>query len=136
MINLHMRMFLLLAVLFGIIYAIVVMIGTSMGMQNFYAYLFISFIFMFIQYLIGPKMVEWSMRLRYVSREQYPELFTMIEEQARQAGIAWLCLRQRRSTRHREHEPDCRSHPGPGRLQASWSRSSGCPQRNWCWRPH
>jgi heat shock protein HtpX len=80
-------MFLLLAALFGIIYAIIVMIGTSMGIGDFYFYLFISFIMMFVQYLIGPKMVEWSMKVRYVSAQEYPQLHAMIDEMARKANI-------------------------------------------------
>ncbi len=87
MVSLQLRMFLLLGVLFAIIYAVVVMIGTSMGFGDFYFYLFISFLMMFIQYMIGPKMVEWSMQIRYVTKEEYPQLFTMIEDLARKAEI-------------------------------------------------
>ncbi len=87
MISLQLRMWLLLAALFGIVYAIVVMIGTAAGVVNFYFYLAISLVFMFIQYMIGPKMVEWSMKIRYVKREDYPELYGMIEDQARLANI-------------------------------------------------
>lgn len=84
---LQLRMWLLLAVLFAIVYAVVTMIGTAMGVENFYVYLAISFVFMFVQYLIGPKMVEWSMRVRYVKREEYPGLYAMVEEQAQKAHI-------------------------------------------------
>ena len=80
-------MWLLLAALFGIVYAIVVMIGTSMGIVNFYFYLAISLGLMFIQFMIGPKIVEWTMRIRYVKRDDYPELYDMIEDQARRANI-------------------------------------------------
>ena len=87
MFSLQMRMWLLLAVLFAIVYTVVVMIGTALGLENFYFYLFLSFFFMFIQYLVGPKIVEWSMRVKYVSRSVYPQLYTMIEELARRAEI-------------------------------------------------
>lgn len=87
MISLHMRMALLIAALFAIIYAVVVMIGTSMGVYNFNVYLGISFIFMFIQFMIGPKIVEWTMRIKYIKREDAPEIFAMVEEQAQRAGI-------------------------------------------------
>lgn len=82
-----LRMFLLLAVLFGILYAAATMIGMSMGITNFYFYMGLSLVFMFIQFAIGPKMVEWSMRVKYVDKTQYPELHQMIEEMARKAGI-------------------------------------------------
>ena len=96
MISLQLRMMLLLGALFAIIYALVTMIGTSMGMDNFYFYLSISLGMMFVQYLIGPKMVEWSMRVRYVKREEYPELYMMIESQAQKAGIPMprVCVSQ------------------------------------------
>lgn len=87
MISLQTRMFLLLTVLFAIIYAVIVMIGTAMGIGNFYFYLVISVLMMVGQYLIGPKIVEWSMRVRYIKRQDAPELFDMVEEQAQRAGI-------------------------------------------------
>ena len=87
MFSLQLRMFLLLGVLFGIIYSIVVMIGTSMGFGDFYFYLFVSFLMMFVQYMIGPKMVEWSAQVKYVKKEEYLQLFTMVEDLARRAEI-------------------------------------------------
>ena len=58
---LKLKMFLLLSVLFAIIYAAISMISLSLGIANFYFYLVLSFVMMLIQYLIGPKIVEWSM---------------------------------------------------------------------------
>lgn len=84
---LQMRMYVLLALLFGILYAVASMVGVAMGINNFYFYLLLSCGMMFLQYMIGPKMVEWSMRVRYVERAQYPELHAMVEELARKAGI-------------------------------------------------
>lgn len=85
--SLRVRMFILLTVLFAIIYMIVTVIGVSIGIHNFYFYLILSLGMMFLQYLIGPKMVEWSMRVSYVGRNEAPELHQMIEELARKAGI-------------------------------------------------
>ena len=87
MFSLQLRMWLLLAALFGIIYAVVVMIGTSLGMANFYFYLALSGIFMVIQYLIGPKIVEWTMGVRYIKREEEPRLYQMVENLAERARI-------------------------------------------------
>jgi len=87
MFGLKLRMFLLVAALFGIVYAIVTIIGTAMGIKNFYFYLVLALVFMLIQYLIGPKIVEWSMKVKYVEETSYPELHQMIEELARNAGI-------------------------------------------------
>ena len=85
--SLKLRMYILLTLLFGIIYAIVTVIGVSLGLANFYFYLIFSLVLMFIQYMIGPKLVEWSMRVRYVEENQYPQLHQIIEDLARRAKI-------------------------------------------------
>jgi len=85
--TLKIRMYLLLIVLFGIIYAVITMVGVAMGMQNFYFYLAFALIFMVISYMIGPKIVEWSMKVRYVDERSNPELHRMVEELANKAGI-------------------------------------------------
>jgi len=84
---LQTKMTLLLVALFAIIYAAVVMIGSAIGVGGFYFYLIIAVGMMFFQYMIGPKLVEWSMRVRYVNRAEYPVLYAMIEDQARRANI-------------------------------------------------
>jgi heat shock protein HtpX len=87
MFSLQLRMTLLLAALFGIVYAIIVMVGTAMGVANFYFYLVISLGMMLVQYMIGPNIVEWTMRVKYIKREDSPKLFAMVEDQARRAEI-------------------------------------------------
>lgn len=84
---LKLRMYLLMAVLFAIIYAIISMLGVYLGIKNFYFYLVLSFVIMFVQYMIGPKMVEWSMRVRYIKEGEYPELEKTIRSLAQAAGI-------------------------------------------------
>lgn len=84
---LQIRLWLLIGILFGIVYAAAVMIGTYLGLGNFYFYLAISLGMMFLQYFIGPKIVEWSMRVRYVKREDYSRLFAMVEDLSMRAGI-------------------------------------------------
>lgn len=84
---LQMRMFLLVTVLFAIIYAVVVMIGSSLGITNFYFYLGISLVMMFIQYMLGPKIIEWTMHVRYVKRQEYPKIYQMVEGLAMRANI-------------------------------------------------
>jgi heat shock protein HtpX len=87
MLFLKLRMWLLVAVLFAIVYAIIVMIGSYMGISNFYFYLGISLLLMFIQYMLGPKLVEWTMRVKYVSRNEYPGLHQMVGDLAMRAKI-------------------------------------------------
>ncbi|MBP7056296.1 MAG: M48 family metalloprotease [Candidatus Omnitrophica bacterium] len=85
--GLKIRMYLLMAVLFGIIYAVIAAISYSLGVSNFYFYLGISIFMMFIQYMIGPKIVEWSMRVKYVKDSEYPKLHQMVKDLAVKAGI-------------------------------------------------
>jgi heat shock protein HtpX len=86
----------LIAVLFAIVYAVVVMVGTAMGVGSFNVYLLISFGMMFVQYMIGPKIVEWTMRIRYIKREENPHLYDMVADQAHRANIAMprVCVSQ------------------------------------------
>jgi heat shock protein HtpX len=81
-------MWLLLTILFGLIYAIIVVFGRAfLHVGNFTFYFIISLVMMFIQYMIGPKLVEWTMRVRYVKREEQPRLYQMVEDLAMRAKI-------------------------------------------------
>lgn len=87
MLSLQLRMGVLLAILFGILYAIAAMIGFYIGISNFYFYLGLSVALMFIQYLIGPKLIEWTMRVNYISKKDNPRLYQMVESLAVRAEI-------------------------------------------------
>ncbi len=85
---LKLRMWLLITILFGLIYAILTVIGTQvLHVGGISFYLILSLVMMFIQYMIGPKLVEWTMRVRYIKREEHPRLFQMVESLAMNAGI-------------------------------------------------
>lgn len=94
MFALHTRMFLLIAALFAIVYAIMVMVGISIGVGSFYVYFVMALGMMFFQYMIGPKIVEWSSQVKYIKREDNPKLFGMVEDLARRANIPMprLCV--------------------------------------------
>lgn len=86
--SLQLRMWLLVTLLFGIIYALLVVIGRSfLHFGGFSFYLVISLVMMLIQYMLGPKLVEWSMRVKYIKREENPRLFQMIESLSVRANI-------------------------------------------------
>ena len=87
MVSLQTRMMLLVAAMFAIIYAVIVMLGTAAGVNDFYAYFLISLGMMWVQFMIGPKILEWTMQLRYIQREDHPKFYGIIEDLARQAGI-------------------------------------------------
>lgn len=87
---LKLRLYLIMTVMFAVIYGLVVFAANLAGLGNlggFYFYGILASVMLFIQYMIGPKMVEWSMSIRYVSEQEYPALHRMITDLARDAGI-------------------------------------------------
>ena len=87
MIALNLRMFILISALFSIIYAVIVMVGASIGIGSFYSYLILAMGMMFFQYMIGPNIIEWTMGIKYIKRKDNPELFKMVEDLANKANI-------------------------------------------------
>lgn len=84
---LQMRMYLLMALMFAIIYAVVIVAASMIGVGGFFFYTMFAVFLLGVQYLLGPKMVEMSMGVKYVSESEYPELHRMVEELAKDAGI-------------------------------------------------
>ncbi len=84
---LQTRMFLLVAILFGILYGVITGIGTWMGAGSATSYIILAFVFIGIQYLIGPSLVGWTMRIRWVSEKEAPELHQMVAELAESANL-------------------------------------------------
>lgn len=87
MLGLRIRMYLLMALFFAIIYAVLSMAGFYLGMRGWPFYLVLSLVMMLIQYMIGPKIVEWSMRVRYLKESEYPEIHEMVRSLAAAANI-------------------------------------------------
>ena len=84
---LQTRMFLLVAILFGILYGVIVGIGNWMGAGSAVTYLILGFGFLGIQYLIGPSIVGWTMKIEWVSEKEAPELHQMVAELAASANL-------------------------------------------------
>ena len=82
---LQTRMFLLIAVMFGILYGIITGPGVWMGAGSAWIYIILAFAFLFIQYLIGPSIVGWTMKIKRVSEKEAPELHQMVAELAKEA---------------------------------------------------
>ncbi len=85
--RLKFRMYLLVAALFAIVYAVISAVSYSLGIGNFYFYIVLSFAMMLAQYMIGPKIVEWTMHVRYVNEPEYPRLHQMVRELALAARL-------------------------------------------------
>lgn len=81
------RMFLLIALLFGILYGVITGVGTWMGAGSAVLYIIIAFIFLGIQYLVSPSIVSRTMRIKWVSEKEAPELHRMVVELAEKAHV-------------------------------------------------
>lgn len=80
-------MSILVIILFAILYALGSVIMYYTGISGFMPQLIFAFLMIFIQYLIGPKIVELSMGIKYPKREEIPWLFEMVENLSRKANI-------------------------------------------------
>jgi len=84
---LNTRMFLLVALLFGILYGVITGVGTWMGAGSALIYVILAFGFLGIQYLIGPAIVGRTMKIKWVSEKEAPQLHRMVAEVASRARL-------------------------------------------------
>lgn len=85
--KLTMRLYLAIALLFFLLYVIVTLVGYFLGFGGSTFYALFAVVIIIGQYLLGPKLVEMSMRVRYVSPQEAPNLHAMVEDLAMKAGI-------------------------------------------------
>ena len=85
--KLKIRMILATMILFALIYALVTIVGIFLGISGPLFYVGFGLLIILIQYLAGPKLVGWSMKVQYVSPEEAPNLHRMVDELAMNAGI-------------------------------------------------
>ena len=81
------RMFLLVALLFGILYGVITGVGAWMGAGSALTYLILAFAFLGIQFLIGPAIVGRTMRIKWVSEKEAPELHRVVADLATRARL-------------------------------------------------
>jgi len=84
---LQIRMYILLGLMFSIVYGIVVVASSMMGIGGFSFYIIFAIFLITVQYMIGPKMVEMSMKVRYVTETEYPDIHRMVSDLSIKAGI-------------------------------------------------
>lgn len=86
--KLHLRMIIASVLMFLILYIVVGLVCTLIGVRMApMVWLGISLVITFVQFLAGPKLVEWSMGVRRLSETEAPELHQMVGELAQNAGI-------------------------------------------------
>ncbi|MFC1901271.1 zinc metalloprotease HtpX [Chloroflexota bacterium] len=84
---LQTRMFLLVALLLGILYGVFVGLGEVTNTGGHMAYIILALVFLGFQYLIGPSIVGWSMKVKWVTEKEAPELHQMVAELAEEARL-------------------------------------------------
>ena len=84
---LHARLAIAIAVMFALIYGFITLIAYLLGFAYPLSLAIFAFLIMLIQYITGPKIVEMSMRVRYIKREENPRLYDMVERLSGAAGI-------------------------------------------------
>lgn len=84
---LQTRMWLLVALLFGILYGVIVSVGTLMGAGSAMTYIVLAVIIIGIQYLLSPAIVGWTMRVKWVSEKDEPALHEMVAALAQEANL-------------------------------------------------
>ncbi len=85
--GLQTRLYVLLGLMLGILYAVILGISRLIGAGGFVMYAGLAVGLVLLQYLIGPSMVSWMMKVRNVSEAEEPELHRMVGEIAKEAGI-------------------------------------------------
>jgi len=84
---LHTRLAIAIAVMFAIIYGFITLIAYLLGFAYPLPLAVFAFLIMLIQYITGPKIVEMSMRVRYIQRNDNPRLYDIVERLSTSAGI-------------------------------------------------
>jgi heat shock protein HtpX len=81
------RLWLCVAFLFAIIYGLITLIAYLFGVTMPVFYAILAFAIVGIQFLVGPKIVEASMKIKYVEPNEEPWLHRTIDELSREAGV-------------------------------------------------
>lgn len=85
--RLQLRLYLLLGIMFAVLYAVILMVSRLIGFGGFITYSVLAAGMVLLQYLIGPTMVSWMMKVKNVSEAEEPELHQMVSELAMEIGI-------------------------------------------------
>jgi heat shock protein HtpX len=84
---LQARMYLLIALMFGILYGVLVGLGAWMGWGGTLTYIIVAVVILGLQYLISPALVGLTMKVRWVSEKEEPGLHRIIAELAEKARL-------------------------------------------------
>jgi len=84
---LYARLTIAIALIFAILYALFILIAYILGFAQPIIIGILAFMVVLIQYAISPKIVEATMHVKYVSKEELPWLHEIVERLAEKARI-------------------------------------------------
>jgi len=84
---LQTRLVLAIALMFALIYGFITFIAYMLNAAYPIPLVALAVIIIFAQYLIGPKIVELTMRVHYIHRQDHSQLYDMVQRLATQANI-------------------------------------------------
>jgi len=87
-IGLNIRMFLVMALMFSILFGLFAGISYLLGYFQPYIYVLMALGIMAIQYVSGPKIVEWTMKVKYVTPYEEPRLHSIVDGLVSKLGIS------------------------------------------------
>lgn len=85
--GLHLRLALAIVLIFALIYGLITLIAYLLGFAYPLPLAIFAILIVLIQYVMGPKIVELTMRVKYIKREENPRLYEMVEKLAMHANI-------------------------------------------------
>jgi len=84
---LQARLALAVALMFALIYGFITLIAYLMGAAYPVPLAALAVVIVVVQYVTGPKIVEATMRVRYIDRDDNPELYGMVQRLAQLANL-------------------------------------------------
>lgn len=84
---LYARLTLAIALLFGLIYGLLVLVAYVMGYGQPIFIGLMAIAIVVLQYIISPKIVELSMRVKYIKSEDNPKLYAIVQRLATDAHM-------------------------------------------------
>ena len=85
--KLKLRMWMTSILMFTIVYILVMVAGSYLGVGSYMIWLVASLVIVFLQYWFGPSLVKRSMNVRPLSEAEAPHIHQMVQELADEAGI-------------------------------------------------
>lgn len=85
--GLRLRMILVVTLMFALFNALIAVVMFLLGVWAPLYYVAVAAIIMIIQYMLGPRTVDFLMRVRYIGPQDNPRLYNIVSRVAARAGV-------------------------------------------------